>query len=518
MDLNAQFENLSSRNVPSKPMLIDFGGISYYQCNPTIPPKTQNNQMKTLFNAWKNYLDIKSKQNEQDIERILKCTQLTTTIFYWKWKDKYQANIMQRKREYFKIWTILTKARLKEKEQLKQKSVEVIIYWKNLAMRRVFSIHSSKRLKKRFFNNWKKVFQNQQRATKIKRRVNKVKLKRFMKLWKNRYRIHSNKAKEKQTLEALETKMIRDSFDYWRLLYIRKTLKGPKENRLKQQFFLIWRTNLMKSKEFHKNFQAVVEKRNSYLLSKAFFKICHKYKLSQNKKKKKKINLWARLVIREITYSRTQYIRAQILKRAAFRQMKNIYEKRMLNVKREFFNIFKQYTEIQKKKKKCRYVCMCYTISRYFGRWQTTYKGVTEKREINFVIIKVVNIHIKRRAFNIWLNRAIEVHKLRQIIAIKFRKRQIKSKYFNAWHNFSVMKTIRAEEYFKTIVLNKCFKEFVYQTLELPRQKEQKAMKFYNTRLQKKYFERFKSLKHADALPDDNLDEIIGLLNGNMYV
>lgn len=113
-----------------------------------------------------------------------------------------------------------------------------------------------------------------------------------------------------------------------------------------------------------------------------------------------------------------------------------------------------------------------------------------------------------------WIIRAKDQIRKKNIIANRFRKRQLKIKFFKAWHNYSVMINVRAEQYFRHISMKKYFDAFAQVTLEIPRSKEQKAEDFYNQKLKKRYFDRFKSFINCDFQDDDNINELITLLNG----
>lgn len=514
MDLSSQFESLSFHEAESKSMLIDFGGISCYQCNINVLVNKKNLQLQKIFNNWKSVIYKKSEQNAKDIENILKVDYFIIQHFFEKWRNNYQEALLKKQRQAFKIWKIMTYTKIKERDNLRQKAIEAVIYWKNVSMRRVFIYHSYKRLRKKYFFIWMKFFKNQQKMIKIKSRVDRVKLKQFMKIWRNRYRIHKNKTAEQKLHDRYHIKRVEMMFDYWRVLYAKKLLNIAIRNQIKHSVFVTWQNNLQKLQTLRLNFAKVAQRRNGVLVTRAFSKLKHKYKLSQRRRKKKLVNMWARVVIREITYSRVQYMRAKILKNSAFQQMKFKYQQRMNEVKQEFFDIWLRYVKLQKQKRECQQVRIYFAYSRYFGRWQITFQRFKEEQEVRYVESRVVHRHLKERAFMIWLIRAKNSFKKKKIIANRFRKRQIMLKCFNLWHNYTIMINTRAEEYYRTISLRKFFNAFVHVTHDIPRRKEQAALAFYNKNLKKKYFDRLKSYINCDIQDDENISELISLLNG----
>lgn len=514
MNLSAQFERLSFHETQSKSMLIDFGGISCYQCNINLSTNKKNLRLQKAFEAWRSVIYEKSKQYEKDIESILQFDHFVFQLYFQRWKDSYQDALFKKQQQAFKIWKIMTYTRIRERDNLRQKAIEAVIYWKNVAMRRVFSYNNDRRLKKRYFIQWAKFFKNQRKMLKIRARVNRVKLKQYMRIWRNRYRIHKNRTAEQKLHDRYHNKRLELMFDNWRILYAKKMLKSPVQNQMKRAFFTKWRKNLQIALIDRQNYTKIVQNRNNYLVVRAFSKFIHKYKLTIRRRKKRLVNLWARVVIREITYSRVQYMHAKILKNAAFRQMKLKLRQRQIEVKQEFFDIWVRYVQLQRKKKECQQVRISFALSRYFGRWQITYQRFKEEAEVKYVASRVVYAHLKQRAFMTWIIRAKDQIRKKNIIANRFRKRQLKIKFFKAWHNYSVMINVRAEQYFRHISMKKYFDAFAQVTLEIPRSKEQKAEDFYNQKLKKRYFDRFKSFINCDFQDDDNINELITLLNG----
>lgn len=514
MNLSEQLESLSFHETESRSMLIDFGGISCYQCNINIMKDKKKFKLQRIFDSWKDVIYRKSERYARDAENILKFDYFVFGIYFERWKNSYHDALIEKQRQAFKIWKIMTYTRIKERDNLRQKAIEAVIYWKNVSLRRVLIYHSNRRLRKKYFIIWAKFFKNQQKLFKIKQRVDKVKLKQFMRIWKKRYRVHKNKTAEQKLNDKYYNQKVEIMFDYWRVLYAKKLLKIPVQSQIKRTVFMTWKNNLQKSLILRQCFAKVAQKRNNYLKFRAFSRLIHKYKLSQRKRKRRLENMWARIVIHEITYSRVRYLHAKILKNAAFRQMKIKYQLKTNDVKQEFFNIWLRYVKLQKNKRECQQVRTYFALSRYFGRWQITFRRIKEEQEVRYVASRVVYTHLKQRAFMTWLIRAKENMKKRKVIALRFRKKHIMMKCFNYWHNYSIMINTRAEEYYKTISLKKFFNAFVHVTLEIPNNKEQKAVTFYNRNLKKKYFNRLKSYIKCDIEDDENINELIYLLNG----
>ena len=509
MDLNAQLSQISLRDKSIKSVLIDFGGISFYQCN--IQNPSDKSEIRDFFLKWRTVIKRKALRNEQDIENILKIDFSTLRFTFNRWKGKYEKIIFERKKEAFRTWRILANARMKQKEKFEQKAIAMIDYWRNLAMNRILINRQMRRAKRRFFKIWYVHFIYQLKVKRFKEKAGRIKMKRIMRVWKFRFRIHKNKTCEAKVKSLIKDRLQANFFEKWHLNFLSKTRVIPKAKMQIRAVFHIWRTSASISLSLRERYNKVVAKRLRVLKAKSIAKWKVRVKNMKRKRQRKNINSWARIVIREITYSRCQVLRARILLSSSFRQMKTLIQNKNRKLKSEFFKIWKIFIKRTKQEKDCKQLIVSFQLSRYYGRWQLAYKQIVENREISFVRSRVVETRLKKRVFAFWLDRAIYNFKRRQIRAIKFKRKYIKIRFFKAWYNYSKMIQIRSEEYYKTITLQRYFKALKYATLEIPRQNEEKANNLRKEILLRRYFARLKSCIGCEL--DDDMTEIIATLN-----
>lgn len=412
---------------------------------------------------------------------------------------------------------ILATSKRKERERLQENARKVTHYWRNTAMEHAFLKKIGKIVKRKYLAQWKKQFAILSLLPRVQMRADRVRKRRYLRIWRLKCRIHRRKAAAVKVRELRVNIMLAASFDHWRVLYLQQICRIPKEKMMLRAAFMRWRIAQEKEHKIKESHKEISESRRDKLMRRAFVKWTRKLRLNQRKKQKRILGKWARFVVREVKFSVLQCRSSLILMQKVFREMKFVLERRNREIKRDYFAAWELFVMRQKQDRECQNVVRSFALSRTFGRWKMLFERNEESREIAYVRSRVVEVQLKHRMFRTWLDRAIESFKRAQITAIRFRKRKLKQKFFQGWHRHCRMLDTRALESRRTSLLRRAFTGFLDICKEKPAEKATIAEVFHSEVLKRRYFDRLRMIADQKHVPtDDDLDDVIAFLNNKV--
>ena len=517
-DWDAVCSQLSEMSVADNrfdSVLIDFGGIALYQCDAKDPSK--NSLSQKVFTAWRK---LSNKAHEREVNFLLEIIEFDTyklQCLFTKFKNKATHRRHTQMAHALKMWSILAQAKRREREKLQQKARSVAHYWRNTAMEHAFLKKIGKIVKRKYFEQWKKQFNILSLMPRVQMRADRVRKRRYLRLWRIKCRLHRRRAASIKVKEMRVNLAVSSCFDRWRVLYLQQIYRVPREKMMQRAAFMRWRIAQQKVHKVKESQSEIVETRRNKIMRKAFVRWTRKLRLNQRKKQKRILGKWARFVVREVKFSILQCRSSLILMKRVFREMKFVLDRRNKEIKKDYFAAWELFVMRQKQDKECQNVVRSFALSRTFGRWKMLYERNEESREVEYVKSRVVETQLKRRTFRTWLDRAIESFKRAQITAIRFRKRQLKQRYLRAWLNHRRMLNTRAVEYRKTSLIRRAFSGFLEITKEKPAEKAAIAEVFHSEVLKRRYFDRLRMIADQKHIPtDDDLDDVIAFLNNKV--
>ena len=517
-DWDAVCSQLSEMSVADNrfdSVLVDFGGIALYQCDAKEPVKSPIS--KKVFSAWKLIANASHQREVNFLLQIIEFDNFKLRKVFMAFKSKAMERRHNQMAYVMKIWTLLATSKRKERERLQENARKLTHYWRNTAMEHAFLKKIGKIVKRKYLAQWKKQFAILSLLPRVQMRADRVRKRRYLRIWRLKCRVHKRKAAAVKVRELRVNIMLASSFDHWRVLYLQQICRIPKEKMMLRAAFIRWRIAQAKEHKIKESHKEISESRRDKLMRRAFVKWTRKLRLNQRKKQKRILGKWARFVVREVKFSVLQCRSSLILMQKVFREMKFVLERRNREVKRDYFAAWELFVMRQKQDRECQNVVRSFALSRTFGRWKMLFERNEESREIAYVRSRVVEVQLKRRMFRTWLDRAIESFKRAQITAIRFRKRKLKQKFFQNWHRHCRMLDTRALESRRTSLLRRAFTGFLDICKEKPAEKATIAEVFHSEVLKRRYFDRLRMIADQKHVPtDDDLDDVIAFLNNKV--
>jgi hypothetical protein len=283
---------------------------------------------------------------------------------------------------------------------------------------------------------------------------------------------------------------------------------------MRRRAFARWRESQALVHGLREREAAVREGVQRRLAKKALIRWTRKLRILDRKRHQKRVNLWARVVGREVRYGRVLLIRSRFAMRGFFERLKTHVQLRDRYVRREFFRIWRLFIARQKRGRECGRLARSFAVSRCLGRWRVRWERNEEERQVEFVRKRVVEKWKKQSAFRAWLGRAIESFRASQMKAIRLRKILVRRRCFLAWKHHCELQNLRAADYSTRILLRRIFPAFVEVAKSRPSEKAATAAAFHSEVLKRRFFNRLRMVADQKHTPlDDGLDDLISILN-----
>lgn len=510
-DACSLLEQLSS--VKSDPVLIDFGGLSYYTCG--IPIKSSQIE---------EYADTEDFQTlERDIGAFITFDRKNAQNIFQKWRTKAQFKRLNHYQQIFNQWHRMYVFRIQKKEHEANLLRNYIREWRLYICENKATKASGKIASKRCFLTWKKQHQIFSLTTRINKASAKIKKLIFFKKWKNKL-AHKRDMKKKQAVSNLfKNKMVNTCFSLWYEKYLTQTRKLRTNYHHKLQYFKRWNTNFELSQKLSTAAVAVHLEHDRLTQVRFFLVWRRKARISMKKRSRKMVNNWAKFTTEMMKFYQVRQNSAKYAQKRVFGKMKE----RIVAVQGVFLSQYmekwKRFVDLQKKKKMVIASTQSFAIYRALGRWYISWRACDDMRLINTVRENVINPHLKERFFTQWVVRAQESVDTKRNMAILQRKKSLEFTVFAAWRHYVAMKSIRAEEHYNKTLMTGAFALFMHGTIGNSRENEIKAAKFREKVLKRKYFRRFRLYKHFEptvttksVVENEYLSDVITALNSDL--
>lgn len=495
--------------MTSDPVLIDFGGLSYYTCGVPLKPLSieecaENEDFQTL---------------ERDIDILIKFDQKHAAILFQKWRARAKVKRLNHYQEIFNQWHRMYTYRIQKKQHEANLLRNCVREWHLFICEKKTQKVSSKVVMKKCFATWKKQHQIFALTTRINKASSKIKKTIFFKKWKSRLARKREMKKKQAVVNLFKTKALQENFSIWYEKYLAKTRILSTDLHKKKQFFHKWNANFELSQKLSTSEVAVRLEHNRLTQTRFFLVWRRKARISIKKRSRKMVGNWSKFTKNIIKYYQVKQISALYAEKRVFGKMKEHLISIQNVFLQQYIEKWKRFVDLQKKKKQAIASSQSFTLYRALGRWYITWRAVEDLRLTNTVRETVVNPHLKERFFHEWIRKAQESVDTKRNMAILQRKKSLELKIFKAWHCHVEMLNIRAEEHYNRTLITGAFAIFELGTIGNSRENEIKAEKFREMKLKKKYFKKFRSFKAFKPVvpeaPVDNsaLAQIISMLN-----
>jgi hypothetical protein len=498
--VSSQFAMISLTEDEFQPVLIDFGGLSFYQC------EAADQRAAVADESHKTRARLLQKVMEVDAHRLRHAFGLFVSGS--RHRRRRRAAVA------FRTWKVLAEFQIRRRQQLMRKVIAAVHWWRNQSLGNIYNAKAAKIVRRRFFRIWVKQTQIFSAMDRVLGRGDRGRLRRFFTRWRARFRAHRFRTCQVRLRQFGLRLAMSSAFDRWRVLYVQGLHRVPQSKIIQRRAFARWRHRQAIVHAIRENERAVRERTLQRMLKKSFVRWERGRRIADSKKHRRRVNLWARVARREILFSGVQFLRSRFLIRSVFDRLKCRLVVRNNELVLNFFRVWKRFVYMQRKSRQCGSLDRSFVISRAFGRWRYCWQRNEEEREVDYVRTHVVEKWQKITVFGHWLGLAIESFRGKQIKAIRFRKYWTKQRFFVAWKHYSEIINMRATEYARRSHLSKSFAAFCVVARNVPAEKERIAAKFRVEVLMRRFFNRLRlAADQRHVQPDDGFDEVISFLN-----
>ena len=499
-DARSILDEITSQEI--QPVLIDFGGLAFYSCSLpikaiTIDPPKENEDQKTL---------------ERDINAAIIFDKKKTASVFGQWRAKSQVRRLSHLQEFFNTWVQSYNYNIHKKARETKQLSELFKEWHIIVCETKLSKLDSKQCQKKAFRIWKGEHKDIAITNKIRKNIGVVKRKAFFKKWKLKTTRKLSQNKRNAVVSKHNKIMVDNAFSLWAEKYYLKTRHPRTEYFRKKESFDTWKKVFARSQSLSaREVQAVYEVNNN-VMKHFLFVWRRKTRIIIKKRSRRVTNTWEQFATRLVDFYKCKQVSAKACERRIFSKMKETVGRKNKTIESICFQGWKQCVYTSRKAKAVQENSKKWMLYRYYGKWRITWRAITDIRMMATVRETVVNVHLKQNFFDMWVQRATDSVQNKQNSALRLRKKLLKQKVFRAWHIYTELFQIRAEEHYRRTLLSGAFAIFLHGTIGNNREKEMKAIAFRDRRLKQKYMRNFIYLLPS---PQDECDmtDLISVLN-----
>ena len=498
-DARSILDQMSSQEI--QPVLIDFGGLAYYSCSMplkslSIDPPNQYDDVPTL---------------ERDINAAILFDNKKTAAYFKQWRAKSQVERFGRYQDYFNTWVRHYNYRVQKKERETKQEMTIFKEWRILVCESKLRKFDYKLSVKRAFRFWKAEHKDIEISSKFTKKVAVLKRRAFFKKWKLKTSRKLSQNKRNAVIEKHQRMILNKTFSFWTEKYYMHTRHLRTDYFLKKLMLDRWKKVFARSQSLSaREVQAVYEVNNNRM--KKFLCLWRRRARIVMKKRARRVtNTWEQFATRLVDFYKCKQVTAKYCEKRIFAKMKETIGRKNKVIENICFQGWKQLVYTSRKAKAVQMNRNKWTLYRFFGKWRITWRAVTDVRLMTTVQELVVNVHLKQEFFGRWVQRATDSVTNKQDSAIELRRTLLKTKILRAWHYYTEMLQIRAEEHYRKTLLEGSFAIFIHGTIGNSRENEEKAREFRERKLKQKYMRKFRYLLPSPQ--DMDLTDLITILN-----
>lgn len=497
----------SLTSLKSNPMLINFGGMTYYACGVPIesieiPPETEfTDEMDVL---------------ERDLRVIIHIDKYKTRQLFSFWKAKSKVKREKHLQALFNKWQ--KHYVFKSHKSVRDNKYKLIIMrvWLQVVHARMLT-QAGRKIKLRFiFKQWKTSTQNILLSKRLVKSSAKFKFRSYFRKWRNKANRNILLGKHNDIIKKKKDRVANNCFSKWCEKYLYRAKKLRTGFHIQKRIFQQWIQRYEISVRVGTRAQSIMLQRQRKITLVMFILWRRRAKTHRKKRERENIQKWAKVSCNLLSYFRVKLAIARIRQRYVLSRMKGSLVAKDRRLVKAYISSWRKYIFVMRKKKACSESHARYVLYRALISWYLQWRAVSDERLCQIVRSHVVEPHIRSRFFTRWIDLATYYIKERKIRAIRLRKILIKRRFFSRWMSFCEMRSLCAEQHYNKNILLGSFTLFVKGTIVSKRENEQKAIDFRTRHLKRKYFRRFKLLIPVPTYAlDTNLSNLISTLNGD---
>ena len=486
------------------PVLIDFGGMSCYQCDALgTAPKPKDSLLHSVFTSWNSVTNQKINRLAQDFTRIHTVQLQFMNRFFSFWESKARAITLGPAKLAFTRWKrrAETKQRNKDKERLV--AIALVRFWRFHALQSKLILKRRQIIINRAFFVWKthEVLERRTCLRLYKARANRRVKVKFLRKWKVKRNARVMQRREGECRDGVNQQKARECLDVWMERYLEKTV-APSVKPFPSKPVKQW--NAWKRKfELAQKAHAVREKRMSIMLARAV----RIWKRRRQRKRARKLKIvvyrWAVVVVRNMLFHRTQEAVASAKVSFFWRMMVERLRKHDTGRKRSALRKWHERAHMLNRERRIGKVDARTTQRGHFELWRKRFSHLKGKKLSARVIEEVAKARVAH-AFWQWIGSAKERLERNIAKATEFRNRNLTGKCFTQWRIVRQLQNIRAEHYRKFRLMKCGLHAFEVNTAEREARKQENA-----DRIRRRFLMRwaFSKMLSRILIRDGELDE-----------
>lgn len=451
-------QQFSDIDAAIMPVMIDFGGMSCYQCDALCQTRKEPNTfLAKIFRAWYGCVNAKMNRLAQDFSRIHDIQLQFILRFFLIWRKQTKDLIIASRRIAFHRWLKRTEERRRDKDRQRLTAIAMVRWWRYRALQSKLILKRRQIMINRAFFIWKthEVLEHRTVLRLYLARANRRAKAKCLKKWITKRTNILLQRQEVACRNILNQAKIENFFGIWAESYIEKAVAG---NIKPVKQWQIWKREYNLSQKSHL-VQAI---RNRLLITRALRKWKRKHDRKRARKLKVIVYRWAVIVVRKMLFHQTQDAIASLTQSFYWRIMVSRVEEHNTGRK---LNVLRQWKTKAHMLSCARKTCDIDTHCRqqnHFQAWRKRFTRSKGKRLSSRVGQEVERARIAN-AFRKWTAAALArlEHNLEK--ANEFRNCHITRQYFSQWRVNCELKNVRAEHYHNTNLLKKSIRGLLFR-------------------------------------------------------